>query len=142
MRRIICLLLAAVLCAGLLAGCGSGRKPLPENPAVFTQGQYVPEGEDTGYTTLENEGKVFIPYGLVRAAGPMRDLSYAYGDCLGYVSGDENERLYALSDDPGGAWIISFYENGIMEQPMVWRELNDNGPVPESVEPFEDEADQ
>ena len=142
MRRIICLLLAAAVCAGLLAGCGSGRKPLPENPAVFTQGQYVPEGEDTGYTTLENEGKVFIPYGSIRAAGPMRDLSYAYGDCLGYVKGNENDRLYALSDDPNGAWLIRFYEGGIMEQPMVFRELNDTGAVPESVDPFEDEADK
>ena len=142
MRRTICLVLAAVLCAVALAGCGNGRKPLPANPVIFTQGQYVPEGEDTGYTTLENEGKVFIPYGSIRPAGPMRDLSYAYGDCLGYVSGDENDRLYALSDDPNGAWLIRFYENGIMEQPMVFRELCDTGDVPESVTPFADEVDE
>ena len=146
MKRIICLVLAAVLCGAVLAGCavriGNGREPLPENPAVFTQGQYIPEGEDTGYTTLENGGKVFIPYGNIRPAGPMRDLSYAYGDCLGYVSGDENDRVYALSDDPNGAWLIRFYEGGMMEVPMVFRELNDAGAVPESVEPFEDEVDE
>ncbi len=146
MKRIICLVLAAVLCAAVLAGCavriGNGRKPLPENPAVFTQGEYVPEGEDTGYTTLENGGKVFVPYGNIRAAGPMRDVSYAYGDCLGYVEGDENDRLYALSDDPNGVWLIRFYEGGMMEVPTVFRELNDAGAVPESVEPFEDEVDE
>jgi len=140
MKKIVCLVLGLVLCAGVPAGCGSGRKPLPENPAVFTQGTHRAEsGEE--YTTIENDGKVFIPYGLVRAAGPMRDLSYAYGDCLGYVKGDENDRIYALIDDPDGAWLIRFYENGIMEQPMVFREVGDTGQVPESVEPFEEETE-
>ena len=142
MKKVICMILAAVLCAGVLAGCavriGTGRQPLPENPAVFTLGEYVPEGEDTGYTVLQNDGKVFLPYGTIRPAGPMRDLSYAYGDCLGYVEGDTNDRVYALSDDPGEAWLIRFYEGGIMEVPMVFREVNDTGPVPESVEAFED----
>ena len=69
----------------------------------------------------------------------MRDLSYAYGDCLGYVKGDENERVYALKDAEG--WIITFYEGGMMEQPMVWREIGDTGDVPESVEAFEEETE-
>lgn len=137
MKRILCLVLGLVLCAAVAAGCGNGRMPLPENPAVFTQGTHRAEnGEE--YATIENDGKVFIPYGLVRAAGPMRDLSYAYGDCLGYVKGDENDRIYALSDNPDGTWLIRFYENGMMEQPMVWRALGDTGDVPESVEPFEE----
>lgn len=141
MKRILCLVLGLVLCAAVAAGCGNGRMPLPENPAVFTQGTHRAEnGEE--YATIENDGKVFIPYGLVRAAGPMRDLSYAYGDCLGYVKGDENDRIYALSDDPtGGGWIIRYYMNGIMEQPMAYRELNAAGDVPESVEPFEEETE-
>lgn len=131
-----------MLCVGVLAGCsvrlGNGRKPLPANPAVFTLGEYVPEGENSGYTVLQNDGKVYVPYGNIRSAGPMRDISYAYGDCLGYVEGDTNDRVYALSDDPGDAWIIRFYEGGIMEVPMVYREVNDTGPVPESVVAFED----
>lgn len=141
MKKTIYLVLAAVLCANLLTGCGNGRKPLPENPAVFTRGEYVPEGEDTGCTVLQNGDKVFMPYGLIAPRGVRRDLSYAYGDCLGYVSGDENDRVYALSDDPNGAWLIRFYEGGVMEQPMVYRELNDTGAVPESVTPFADDGE-
>ena len=46
MKKVICMTLAAVLCAEALAGCGLSnvKKPLPENPAVFTRGEYVPEG--------------------------------------------------------------------------------------------------
>lgn len=142
MKRTVCLVLAAVLCIGVLAGCavrvGNGKQPLPANPTIYTQGEYVPEGEDTGYTVLQNEGKVFAPYGNIRSAGPMRDLSYAYGDCLGYVEGDVNDRIYALSDDPDGAWLIRAYHGGVMDVPMVFREVNDTGPVPESVAAFQD----
>ena len=145
MKRTICLILAAVLCAAVLTGCGNGRKPLPDEPLIFSRTEAeVPQGADGSDlpAMLEGGGRIYVPYGFIRPRGPLGDLSYAYGDCLGYVAGDENDRLYALRDDDTGKWLIEFYENGIMEQPMVWRELNDNGPVPESVEPFEDEVDQ
>ena len=138
MRGRLCAVLALALCL-CLAGCGSVRKPLPADPVIYTQGEYQAEGEDPVYGLMTKDSKVFVPYGTIRPAGPMRDLSYAYGDCLGYVEGDENDRIYALSDDPtGGEWIIRYYVNGIMEQPMAYRELNAAGDVPESVEPFEE----
>jgi hypothetical protein len=145
MKRTICLILAAVLCAAVLTGCGNGRGPLPDEPLIFSRTEAeVPQGADGSDlpAMLEGGGRIYVPYGFIRPRGPLGDLSYAYGDCLGYVKGDENDRVYALSDDPVGAWLIRFYEGGIMEQPMVFRELCDTGDVPESVAPFEDEAEE
>lgn len=106
---------------------------------MFTRGEYRTE-DGNEYVAVEAEGTVFVPYGFIRGRGPLRDLSYACGDCLGCLSGDEKDRLCALRGDDTGKWPIEFYETGIMGAPMVGRELRGNGPVPESVASFEDEA--
>ena len=90
---------------------------------------------------MKNDSKVFVPYGTIRPAGPMRDLSYAYGDCLGYVEGDENDRIYTLSDGPDGDWIIEAYHGGMMDVPMIFRATGASDTIPERVEPFEGEAE-
>ena len=115
---------AALAMCLLLTACGSLRQPLPEDPVVFTRGEYFKEGLDSPYSTVEHEGKVFLPYGSIRPKGPFRSVAYAFGDCLGYVEGDTNDRLYVLKGSSPEEWLISFYENGMMEMPLVYREVN------------------
>ena len=114
---------ALTLCLLLLTGCGARRQGLPSDPVIFTRGEFYTEVLDSPYTTVEHGGKVFLPYGSIRPKGPFRDLGYAFGDCLGYVEGDENDRIFALKGSSTEEWLVAFYENGEMEQPLVYREL-------------------
>lgn len=135
MRRKVCVALALCFLLGLLAGCGARRQGLPEEPIVFQRGEYDTEGLDSPYVTVEHNGKVFLPYGSIRPKGLLRDMSYAFGDCLGYVEGDKNDRLYALKGSSTEEWLIAFYENGEMEMPLVYRELGvPKEETPECVE--------
>lgn|GEM_PF-5221155 len=133
MRKTICIALA--LCALLLTACASRLPPLPDDPVIYRQGEITTTDEDTGCVTAEYGGKVFATYGVLRGRGIFRDISYAFGDCLGHVEGDENQRIYALAGQSPEEWLIEFYEGGMMEAPMVLRELGTlGGPVPECVE--------
>lgn len=138
MRRKICIALVLCTMCAALAGCGAKRQPLPTEPVIFQKGEFCPPGEESGYATVEYDGKRFILYGGIRPRGPLRDLSYAFGDCLGHVEGDENERIFALKGCSPDEWLIEYYEGGIMEQPMVMREIGTRGgsSLPDSVESF------
>ncbi len=122
MKRALCIALAALILA--LAGCGARRQGLPAEPILFQRGEYFVEGLDSPYPTVEHEGKVFLPYGSIRPRGLFRDLGYAFGDCLGYAEGDTNDRIYALKGSSAEEWLVAFYENGMMEMPLVYREIN------------------
>ena len=136
MKKRACAALA--LCTLLLIGCGSKLPPLPDDPVIFQRGEINPEGEDTGYVTVEHDGKVFVPYGILRGRGLFRDVSYAFGDCLGCMGDGSYAKIYALAGQSPEEWLIDFYEGGEMEQPMVYRELGTlGGPVPECVESLE-----
>ena len=138
MKRNVCGALTLCLLLGLLAGCGAKRQGLPAEPVIFQKGEFCPAGEESGYVTVEHDGKTFILYGSIRPKGALRDLSYAFGDCLGYVEGDENDRIFALKGSSAEEWLIESYQGGIMDQPMVLREIGTrgSGPLPDSVESF------
>lgn len=123
----------------ILTGCQSKLKDLPKEPIVFKSGELNPEDEDTGYATVEYGDKIYIIFGGIRAIGLLRDISYAYGDCLGYVEDDEADRIYSLVNESTDEWLIEYYVDGIMEQPIVLREISAKGndKIPGSVKSFD-----
>ena len=132
------LYLFLILTAGLfsLTACYSPTDDLPDDPIVFQFGETIIDNEE--YVTLEHDGKVYIPYGMIK---PRRfgGLSYAYGDCLGYVGDDEADLVYALTGESTDEWLIEYYYSGLMDQPMVFREISASGDkIPNCVERFDD----
>lgn len=129
------LFLSLTLIVGIftLTGCQNKLDDLPDNPVVFKTGEL---NEDSGYRTIEHNGKVYIMYGNIKSKGLFRDVSYAYGDCLGYVEDDKSDRIYALDNHSTDEWLIEYNVDGMMEQPVVLREISSKGSnsIPDNVE--------
>lgn len=134
MKKIL-LVLAAVL---LLTGCGSKLSELPKDPVSYQIGTIQSKDKKESYTTLVNDGKYFIAYGNIKP-GFLNDNSYAFGNCLGYVGGEQDLRIYELKGSSKDEWIIEYQINGEMSQPMVFREAGvKTDKIPDSVEPIKD----
>ena len=132
------LYLFLILTAGLfsLTACYSPTDDLPDDPIVFRSGETTVDGES--YVTVEHNGKVYIPYGTIKSRG-FGDLSYAYGDCLGYVGDNESDLIYALAGESTDEWLIEYLYSGLMDQPMVFRAISAAGNnIPDCVERFDD----
>ena len=136
MKKIGIILLISLF---LLSGCKNKLKELPEKPIVFSTGELNIAGEDTGYKSVINNDKVYIMYGGIKPKGLFRDNSYAYGECLGYINNDKNDRIYELKDADSNEWLIEYIVDGMMEVPIVLREITtkDDNKIPESVESFD-----
>lgn len=78
-------------------------------------------------------------YGCIKSKGFSGDLSYAYGKCLGYVDDNEFDRIYELKNESTDKWLIEYYTNGIMEEPIVLREISTktNNNILSSVQSFD-----
>ena len=126
-----------ILLAAMLSGCGRIAS-LPAEPVCYTKGTFSPPQEDTGYCTVEYADKVYILYGSLKGRGVLGNISYAYGDCLGYVENDETDLIYALSGESADVWLIERDSEGFMSVPVVLREIHSKGlaDIPDSVEPF------
>jgi len=108
----------AVILTGALAvsGCSLGVNnkelyALPDAPVSYEQ-RY--EGDDTLITV---GGRDYSLFGTVKDKFDPESIR----ECLGYVDGDENTRLYTLSDDPYDSYIMVRNVNGMMEQPLFYR---------------------
>lgn len=125
----------------LLTGCQSKLKGLPDKPIIFNTGALSVDNGDSVYTTVEYNDKVYIVYGNIKSKGLFGDISYAFGDCLGYVEDDKSRRIYAFADESTDEWLIEYYIDGIMENPVVLREITAKykKDTPEGVNPFEDD---
>lgn len=104
--------------AVMLSGCSlldqdKGALVLPPNPQSFEQ-VYC---EDTGSTDIEVNGRNYSYFGTVKESFSNDSIR----ECLGYVDGDKNMRVYTLYDDPYDNYIMVKYINGIMEQPQFLR---------------------
>ena len=124
----------------LLSLCGCKKiEELPNDAINYESGEISFENEESGYKTIEYNNKVFIMYGSIKPKGFFRDLSYAYGNCLGYVDDDKDDRIYALLNENSDEWLIEYYTAGMMEQPIVLREISTKGKikVPDIVESFD-----
>ena len=137
-KRFIFFSIVLIVSFLLLTGCQNKLEELPDRPIVFRAGRLNVDNEDA-YATIEYNDKVYIIYGGIKAKGLLRDISYAFGDCLGYVEDDESTRIYALADELTDEWLIEYYIDAIMENPVVLREITtkDNQEIPASVESFE-----
>ena len=124
----------------LLSLCGCKKiEELPNDAINYESGEISFENEESGYKTIEYNNKVFIMYGNIKPKGFFRDLSYAYGNCLGYIDDDKDDRIYALLNENSDEWLIEYYTAGMMEQPIVLREISTKGKikVPDIVESFD-----
>lgn len=117
-----------------LIGC-THLDDLSDKAIVFHSGEIMLS--DEGYGTIEYNDKVYVMFGNIKAKGLLNDISYAYGDCLGYVDNDKSDRIYALADESIDEWLIEYNTDGFMEQPIVLREISTKGKeVPDYVESF------
>ena len=138
-KRFMPLCFVLVVSFLFLTGCQNKLKELPEDPVIFETGELNIQDEDTGYRTIEYNDKVYIIYGGIKAKGLLRNISYAYGECLGYVEDDQSDRIYALAGESTDEWLIENHIEGFMENPAILREITtkDNEEIPESVKSFE-----
>ena len=127
MKKLLVLLAVMIAAFLLLAGCRGERYPLPQNAIVFEQGEYLdPNDPEDGYGIITYKGRVYAPYGALNGSVKESDTEGA----IGYVSRpdfpeDNAERVIKLmgTDD----FLMIYYVNGIMEQPMFFRALDTAG---------------
>ncbi|MBQ7603865.1 MAG: hypothetical protein IJU75_02820 [Clostridia bacterium] len=131
MKRAISFFLAA-LCALILAGCGGVVVDLPDDPEVFD----LFERDDIESVVLKNGDNEYVIFGMLKSRG-LFDLNYAFGKCVGYVSGDKNDRIFEPKGEKPEDWLVRYYVGGVMDQPVVLRNLasalSGEGAVPDCV---------
>ena len=136
----VCLVIVCII-GGIVVGISKNNKlkALPDNPILFKSGELEVDDEDTGYRIVEYEGKRFIMYGKIKPKGLLGNINYAYGKCLGYVDDDKSDRIYALNGESTDEWLIEYYMTGIMEEPVILREITTKNKkeIPSNVESFD-----
>ena len=131
MKKILLILITVLL----LTGCNK-LSNLPNKPIIFKTGEFTFNEEDSYQTIIYND-KEYILYGSIKGKGIFKNFSYAFGDCLGYVGNDKNDRIYLLKGETNDIWLIKYYVTGMMEEPMIFREKSSKGTtVPSSVISF------
>ena len=113
--------IAAIVLSGaiLLSGCNLKKNPVYDLPAGarnYEQKYY----EDQDESLIEIDGRTYSFFGTLR--GKMSDDSIR--DCVGYLDGDKNTRIYRLMDDPYDNYIMVKNMEGIMEQPSFYRAMD------------------
>lgn len=114
-KSVLAALMSAVL---LMSGCSllNGNKEaleLPPNPQSFDKIY----DEDTGDTTINVNGKTYSYFGILNDKMSNESIR----ECLGYVNGDKDTRIYTLYEDPYDNYIMIKHVNGIMDQPEFLR---------------------
>ena len=115
--------ITALLCACLLTGCFVQRDrakwDLPEDPVAFEDR----DSDEYDMRVLTVGGRDYMPFGTLKNV--MNDS--AIRECLGYLNGDENTRVYTLEEDAFTNYIMIKNVNGVMEQPDYWRAVDTMG---------------
>lgn len=115
-------ILAVALALGastLFSGCsalqffGERAPELPDNAQSFKK-----VDTDSSGIVMEVNGRKYAPFGTLN--GKLSNSSLQ--ECLGYVDNDKNDRIYTLCEEPYGNYLVTKNINGIMEQPMFWRD--------------------
>lgn len=123
---------AGLLAALCLSGCGHDLYALPEDPVVFETATFVnPDDPEDTFQSVEWDGRTYILFGLEKG------MKTHFGPCLGYVAGDENQRIFAAEGLPEEEYLIDYYVAGEMEQAVYLRCIDTQGdPVPEQLESY------
>ena len=128
-KRLFGLILAAAFCVLFFAGCANRIDySLPSNPTAFNTGTFVnPNDEDDAYQSIEYNGRTYVCYGTIKGKLDGNDV----GECLGYIVQDgvkdENARVFKLTDDADGNYLVNIYVGGIMDQPIFYRAVDTAG---------------
>ena len=125
-KKINVLATAFVLCAAtLFTGCSmlmnlQVRKPdLPANAESIKKYS----NDNSSLNQIKVNGRIYAPFGTLK--GKISNSSFQ--DCLGYIDSDKNDRVYTLAEDPFDNYLVTFNVNGVMEQPMFWRDFSTYG---------------
>lgn len=125
-KKINVLATAFVLCATtLFTGCSilmnfQGRKPdLPADAESFKKHN----ADSCNLMLIDVNGRTYAPFGTLK--GKIDNSSFQ--TCLGYLDNDKNDRVYTLAEEPFGNYLVTFNVNGVMEQPMFWRDFSTYG---------------
>lgn len=117
---------ATALCvASFFTGCaalpmfGEKAPELPANAQSFEKH----DADSVNLMMIEVNGRTYAPFGTLN--GKLSNDSLR--DCLGYIDNDKNDRLYSLYEDPYDNYLVTKNVNGVMEQPMFWRDFSTYG---------------
>lgn len=83
----ICLVIVGII-GGIVVGINKNNKlkALSDNPIIYKSGELEVDDEDTGYKTVEYEGKRFIMYGKIKPNGLLGNINYAYANTFRITS--------------------------------------------------------
>ena len=120
-----------LLSAVCLTGCGKERYALPDDPVVFESAEFVnPDDPEDRFRSVEWDGRTYIMFGI------EKNRTH-FGKCLGYVKGDEDQRIFAAENLPETDYLIEYHTAGIMEQAVYLRCTDTKGePAPEQLESY------
>ena len=119
MQKTISMVSAVTLLTTALCLTACRIPDLPDDPIVFSKCT-VQNTPDDSYIGIEWDGRTYVMYGALKNG-------VKYGECLGYIEGDENDRIYTVEECPAEQYLINFYVHGEMEQAVVLRELGTKG---------------
>ncbi len=118
-------LTGAVICTGMFSGCFfieerfSEALALPDNAQEFV----TVEHDSSSLESMEVNGRTYEPYGELR--GMMHNDSIR--ECLGYVDGDRQTRVYTLYEDPYDNYILVRDVNSNSHNYVYWRDMSTYG---------------
>ena len=105
-KRLRTFLLMAVIL--MMAGCGNSNSG-EELADMATL-------SEDGYTAIVWDENIYVPYCAIQKNN--------CGQQIGFVDGDKNDRVYEYEGYSTGEWIINMYESGLMDNAMLYREIN------------------
>jgi hypothetical protein len=108
-KKIVSIFLAVIIMLSLCA-CSKQETADTEKLENMTT-------EDNGsYVSIIWDGRTYVPYSAI-----------SKGDCgeqIGIINGDENDKVYAYENCSTEMWIAEMYVSGLMDAPMLFREIN------------------
>ena len=105
-KRLGAVLLMAIIL--MMAGCGNSNSA-EELADMATL-------SENGYTAIVWDENIYVPYCAIQKNN--------CGQQIGFVDGDKNDRVYEYEGYSTGEWIINMYESGLMDNAMLYREIN------------------
>ena len=110
MKKIVCSLVMIVALSISLCAC-SQKQDIPQQDL---ENMTTLSGDE--YTAIVWDENTYVPYCAISKSG--------CGKQIGIVDGDKDDRIYEYNGYSTDEWIISMYVSGLMDAPMLYREIN------------------